>query len=97
VSDLPPTIEDFEVGDVTGVHAAPLNDRRDDAPIEPMMEDVLARSGEHRALEASHVDLSPEVTRAAIAQAADVAEIVGTAKRFSPATFGELLDATLAL
>ena len=96
-SDLPPTIEDFEVGDVTGVHAAPLNEKRVDLAIEPMMEDLLARSGEHRAREASDVDLSPEVTRGAISDSDEVAEIVGDAKRFAPATFGDLLDATLSL
>ena len=96
-SDLPPTIEDFEVGDVTGVHAAPLNDKRVDLPIEPMMEDLLARSGEHGAREASDVDFSPDVTRAALSHSDEVAQIVGEARRFAPATFGDLLDATLSL
>lgn len=42
-------------------------------------------------------ELSPEVTRAPAAPNDAVAEIVGTAQRFAPATFADLLDASLAL
>lgn len=43
------------------------------------------------------VNLSPEVTRPAVAIEANVVRIDGTSPSFAPATFGELLDATLAL
>jgi hypothetical protein len=43
------------------------------------------------------VKLTPETTRADLPGAANVARVEGTAPSFSPATFGDLLDATLSL
>ncbi|MGD0529380.1 MAG: hypothetical protein ABSE49_29850, partial [Polyangiaceae bacterium] len=42
-------------------------------------------------------ELVPEATRPALAASDAVADVVGDAQRFAPATFAELLDASLAL
>jgi hypothetical protein len=43
------------------------------------------------------LELVPEVTEARIEARASVADVLGDAQRFAPATFGDLLDASLSL
>jgi len=71
--------------------------------------DALAKSGEHEGLSSppdeitpppavvSRVELTPHVARPERTASAPVADAIGQAMAFAPATFGELLDATLAL
>jgi hypothetical protein len=93
VPELTPVVEaaDYENQDITGVHHTPGAERRrraSETPSSPPRD--LMQSGEHSAL-------SPEVTRAATSASAAVAHVIDRANAFKPATFAELLDATLAL
>ncbi len=105
--ELSPVIDagdEDEVEVITGVHHTPANERAtpDKEP------DALARSGEHEGLSSppdevtpapavSRVELTPHVARPERTASAAVADTLGQAMAFSPATFGELLDATLSL
>lgn len=97
--ELSPIVEmaDYDNQDITGVHHTPAGERRSTASTE----DALAQSGEHAASEPTveAAKLAPEVTKPTIVAAAGiaVADVIGTANAFKPATFGELLDATLKL
>jgi hypothetical protein len=106
--ELAPVIDvDDEVQDITGVHHTPAAER----PAAPAVEDTdsLARSGEHEGLSSSpdevtpppaavsRVALTPHIARPERSASAPVGDPIGQAMAFSPATFGELLDATLAL
>lgn len=80
-SEAPPPIDDFDVGDVTGVHALERSGEQRAMPREEL--EALA--------------LVPEVTFAEVADAGEVAHVVARAERSTPRTIGELLDATLGL
>ncbi len=98
--ELSPIVEtaDYDNQDITGVHHTPAGERRPAA----RADDALAQSGEHQSLSPSvHVaepaKLAPEVTKPAVVAESAVADVIGTANAFKPATFAELLDATLKL
>ena len=74
---------DFDA-DVTGVREAPR------LP-------ATTRELREEAPEPAPRELRPEATRAPVGYNAQVADVVAEAQRFRPATFGELLDATLEL
>lgn len=88
VPELTPIVEaaDYDNQDITGVHHTPPGDRR-----KARADDALAQSGEH------HTELVVEATHANVVAKAPVADVVGQANAFKPATFGELLDASLKL
>ena len=98
-------LADYDNQDITGVHHTAQSERRaesrrasDDASEggAPLAADGKMESG--RAIrEQSRVDLIPEATRGAAEASDQVAELIGEAQRFQPATLGDLLDATLAL
>jgi hypothetical protein len=103
--ELAPVIDaDDEAQDITGVHHSTA-----ERPV-TRDADVLARSGEHEGLSssapdevtpppalASRVALTPHVARPERTASAAVVDTIGEAMAFSPATFGDLLDATLSL
>ena len=97
--ELSPIVElaDYDNQDITGVHHTPAGERRSTASTD----DALAQSGEHAASQpqVEAAKLAPEVIKPAVVAAAGiaVADVIGTANAFKPATFGELLDATLKL
>ncbi len=106
--ELAPVIDvDDEAQDITGVHHMPAGDRPAAAAAEET--DAMARSGEHEGLSSppdeitpppavvSRVALTPHIARPERSASAPVVDAIGQAMAFSPATFGELLDATLSL
>jgi hypothetical protein len=109
--ELAPVIDvDDEVQDITGVHHMPAGDRPAATLAAASEEsDVLARSGEHEGHSSppdevtpppavvSRVALTPHIARPERDASAAVAETIGQAMAFAPATFGDLLDATLSL
>jgi len=98
--EIPPAVEaaDYDNQDITGVHHTPAT--REPAPAV----DVLAQSGEHAAKPVAHAEpprepskLMPEITHAAPKASAPVHDVIGEANAFKPATFAELLEASLKL
>jgi hypothetical protein len=108
--ELAPVIDvDDEAQDITGVHHTPAGERPAVAAAAADETDALARSGEHEGLSSppdevtpppaivSGVALTPHIARPERTATAPVVDPIGQAMAFSPATFGELLDATLSL
>jgi hypothetical protein len=82
-SELPSLAEaaDYDNQDITGVHHAPAVRARDER----------LQSGEHR------THLEPEIVASSPKASREVANVIGAANAFQPATFAELLDASLKL